>query len=81
MYSVSITKVEKRRLVRDRRESNHNPSVPERRTSNDRRTIDDRRNAVGRRLGIYLLLSDKEKERLNKIINIHNVEEPDLIIG
>jgi hypothetical protein len=81
MYSISIAKLEKRRSGRDRRKSNNDPSVPERRTSSDRRIIDDRRNTIGRRSGSYRILSDQQKERMDKIINIREIDISDLVIG
>jgi hypothetical protein len=81
MYSVCITKLEKRRSGKDRRKTDHNQNSLEKRTSNDRRTLDDRRDAIGRRLGVYLILSEKQKERLDKIINVRDVEISDLFVG
>jgi hypothetical protein len=82
MYSVSIHKLESRRSGKDRRDSTDSkPNDSEMRTGKDRRSYDDRRNEIGRRLGIYCILSDQQKERLDKIIRLRDIEASDLVIG
>ncbi|MBN1627535.1 MAG: hypothetical protein JW944_13510 [Deltaproteobacteria bacterium] len=79
MYFISILKLEKRRSGRDRRRPNNSdPYLHERRASGDRRTKDDRRISRGRRSGIYRIISEQQKEKLDGIINIREVEYRDL---
>lgn len=82
MYLVSILKLESRRSGKDRRKtSGMNKRGSEMRTGKDRRSQGDRRNEIGRRLGIYCILSNRQKERLDKIISLRDIESSDLVIG
>lgn len=81
MYFISILKLENRRSGRDRRKSdNSDLYLHERRTSEDRRTKDDRRILRGRRSGIYRIISEQQKEKLDRIINVREIEYRDLLI-
>lgn len=80
MYFISILKLENRRSGRDRRKlSSEYSYLTERRTSCDRRANDDRRIYKGRRSGTYRIISDQQKEKLDRIINIRDVEDRDLM--
>ena len=82
MFFISINKLESRRSGEDRRKSeNAYSNGPEKRTSKERRTISDRRSVIGRRSGMYRILSSQQKEKLDRIINIRDVEISDLVIG
>ena len=82
MYIISIRKIESRRSGTDRRQSDISKSrVRENRESKNRRSSGDRRNMSDRRSCIYRIISDQQKEKLDKIINVHDKESSDLVIG
>jgi len=82
MYFISITKVENRRSGTDRRQSDiYSTNHSERRVSEDRRGRGDRRSETDRRSGIYRILTDQQKEKLDRIINVRDVTSSDLVIG
>jgi len=72
MYVISIRKIENRRSGTDRRQSNISKSiVSEKRGSGDRRSNGDRRDMKDRRSAKYYIISDLQKEKLDKIINFN----------
>jgi hypothetical protein len=78
MFFIKIFKKETRRSGKDRRNS-INPKYldylgSERRNIQDRRGNKDRRNDVGRRSGIYYKLSDNQKDAVDIIINMLEIE-------
>jgi len=80
MYFISILKLENRRSGRDRRRSDSAyPYLNERRTAGDRRAKDDRRISKGRRSGSYRIISEQQKEKLDRIINVREIEYRDLL--
>jgi hypothetical protein len=83
MYLMSICKIESRRSVNDRRKLNTSSELSdaERRSSKNRRRISDRRNVIGKRSGMYCILPDKEKEKLDKITKVRYVAASDLLKG
>jgi hypothetical protein len=82
MYIISIRKIESRRSGTDRRQSDISKSiVRDKRRSKDRRSSGDRRNMSDRRSCVYRIISDQQKEKLDKIINVHHEDGSDLVIG
>jgi hypothetical protein len=82
MYYISILKCEDRRSGKDRRESaKPRPSHSEMRTGKDRRIDDDRRGDIGRRKGMYYRISDNQKEKIDKIIHVRDIEDQDLLVS
>jgi hypothetical protein len=78
MFFIKIFEKETRRSGEDRRDS-VNPKYlehlgSERRNIQDRRSNKDRRNDVGRRSGIYYKLSDNQKDAVDIIINMLEIE-------
>ena len=76
MFFIKIFKKEDRRSGKDRRKS-ANPEFTgsERRTHQDRRSDKDRRNDLERRSGMYYRLSDRQKDTMDNIINILEMEK------
>jgi hypothetical protein len=78
MFFIEISKKETRRSGKDRRKSMNpiyfdNPAS-ERRNFQDRRNNGDRRSDVGRRSGIYYRLSDNQKDTLDTIMAVLEIE-------
>ena len=78
MFFIKIFKKETRRSGEDRRKS-INPKYleyieSEKRNFQDRRSNKDRRNDVGRRSGIYYKLSDNQKDTIDTIIDMLEIE-------
>jgi hypothetical protein len=75
MFFIKIFKKETRRTWKDRRKS-INPEYlgSERRNFQDRRSNKDRRSDVGRRSGLYYKLSDNQKDTVDTIIDILELE-------
>ena len=75
MFFISILAKEKRRSSGDRRKSNGlKYSGQEKRRRSDRRSNKDRRSDSERRSGMYYRLSDNQKETMDNIINILEME-------
>jgi hypothetical protein len=78
MFFIEISKKETRRSGKDRRKSMNPKSLEdtgsERRNFQDRRSNGDRRSDVGRRSGIYYRLSDNQKDTLDTIMAVLEIE-------
>jgi hypothetical protein len=78
MFFIKIFKKETRRSGKDRRKSINPKDLEylesERRNFQDRRSNKDRRSDVGRRSGIYYKLSDNQKDTVDTIIKVLEIE-------
>jgi len=72
MYVISIRKIENRRSGTDRRRQTDiiKSIYNERRGSADRRSNKDRRDDRDRRSARYYIISDLQKEKLDKILDL-----------
>jgi hypothetical protein len=78
MFFIEIFKNETRRSGKDRRESIKPDYLEspgsERRAFQDRRSNKDRRSDVGRRSGIHYKLSDNQKDTVDTIMAVLEIE-------